>query len=101
MDEGALPPETPINPYLGTNVQKDLTTFNCLSIYAHFGSLRLELNMVPGVLLESYMSQGPGTPIVSKGLTNVLEVWEDFSEKVLSKELNQGSVDFKSLSPPT
>ena len=43
-----------------------------LFIYAHFGNLILELNMVPGVLLEPYMSQGDQcvaeTPIVSKGL---------------------------------
>ena len=46
--------------------------FTCLFIYAHFGNLILELNMVPGVLLEPYMSQGDQgvaeTPIVSKGL---------------------------------
>ena len=51
--------------------------------YAHIGSLSLQLNMVPGVLLEPYMSQGgqgvAETPIVLKGLTwkvttNFLEV---------------------------
>ena len=30
----------------------------CLFIYTHFGCLSLELNRVPGVLLEPYMSQG-------------------------------------------
>ena len=63
---------TPINPYLGGNAQKKETLFTCLFIYAHFGNLILELNMVPGVLLEPYMSQGDQcvteTPIVSKGL---------------------------------
>ena len=72
MDEGALPPMTPINPYLGGNAQKNEPLFTGLFIYAHFGNLILELNMVPGVLLEPYMSQGDQgvteTPIVSKGL---------------------------------
>ena len=73
MDEGALPPTTPINPYLGGNArEKNEPLFTCLFIYAHFGNLILELNMVPGVLLEPYMSQGDQgvteTPIVSKGL---------------------------------
>ena len=72
-DEGVLPPMTPVNPYLGGNVRKKWATFYCLFIYAHFGNLILELNMVPGVLLEPYMSQGDQgvaeTPIVSKGLT--------------------------------
>ena len=72
MDEGALPPTTPINPYLGGMREKNEPLFTCLFIYAHFGNLILELNMVPGVLLEPYMSQGDQgvaeTPIVSKGL---------------------------------
>ena len=58
MDEGAMPPVTPINPYLGANVQKNEPLFTCLFIYTHFGCLSLELNKVPGVLLEPYMSQG-------------------------------------------
>ena len=66
---------TPVNPYLGGNVHgKNEPLFTCLFIYAHFGNLILELNMVPGVLLEPYMSQGDQgvaeTPIVLKGLTN-------------------------------
>ena len=52
--------------------EKNEPLFTCLFIYAHFGSLSLELNMVPGVLLEPYMSQGghgvAETPTVSKGL---------------------------------
>ena len=72
MDEGALPPMTPVNPYLGRNMRKNEPHFTCLFIYAHFGNLILELNMVPGVLLEPYMSEGhqavAETPIVSKGL---------------------------------
>ena len=52
--------------------KKNEPLFTCLFIYSHFGNLILELNMVPGVLLESYMSQGDQgvaeTPIVSKGL---------------------------------
>ena len=58
MDEGALPPVTPVNPYLGANAQKNEPLFTCLFIYTHFGCLSLELNRVPGVLLEPYMSQG-------------------------------------------
>ena len=38
--------------------EKNEPLFTCLFIYAHFGNLILELNMVPGVLLEPYMSQG-------------------------------------------
>ena len=72
MDEGVLPPVTPINPYLGGMYEKNEPLFTGLFIYAHFGNLILELNMVPGVLLEPYMSQGDKgvaeTPIVSKGL---------------------------------
>ena len=72
MDEGALPPMTPINPYLGGMCEKNEPLFTCLFIYAHFENLILELNMVPGVLLEPYMSQGDQgvteTPIVLKGL---------------------------------
>ena len=73
MDKGALPPMTPVNPYLGGNARKkNEPLFTCLFIYAHFGKLILELNMVAGVLLEPYMSQGDQgvaeTPIVSKGL---------------------------------
>ena len=72
MDEGALPPMTPINPYLGGNAWKKEPLFICLFIYAHFANLILELNMVPGVLLEPHMSQGDQgvteSPIVSKGL---------------------------------
>ena len=52
--------------------EKNEPLFTCLFIYAHFGNLILELNMVPGVLLEPYMSQGDQgvaeTPIVLKGL---------------------------------
>ena len=63
---------TPINPYLGGTREKNESLFTCLFIYAHFGNLILELNMVPGVLLEPYMSQGDQgvaeTPIVLKGL---------------------------------
>ena len=48
--------------------EKNEPLFTCLFIYAHFGNLILELNMVPGVLLEPYMSQGDQgvteTPIV-------------------------------------
>ena len=73
MDEGALPPVTPINPYSGEMHEKNEPFFTCLFIYTHFGSLSFELNMVPAVLLELYMSQGgqgiAETPIVSKGLT--------------------------------
>ena len=58
MDEGVLPPTTPINPYLGGMHEKNEPLFTCLFIYAHFGNLILELNMVPGVLLEPYISQG-------------------------------------------
>ena len=32
MDEGVLPPVTPINPYLGGNAHKNEPLFNCLSI---------------------------------------------------------------------
>ena len=74
VDEGALSPMTPINPYLGGNAhKKNGPLFNCQSICAHFGITSLELNMAPGVLLEPYMSQGgqgvAETPIVSKGLS--------------------------------
>ena len=53
--------------------------FTCLFIYTHFGCLSLELNRVPGVLLEPYMSQGgqgsAELPMVLKGLTmNTLNV---------------------------
>ena len=52
--------------------EKNEPLFTCLLFYAHFGNLILELNMIPGVLLEPYMSQGDQgvaeTPIVSKGL---------------------------------
>ena len=69
---GGAAPYDPINPYLGGNTRKNEPLFTCLFIYAHFGNLILELNMVPGVLLEPYMSQGhqgvTETPIVSKGL---------------------------------
>ena len=58
VDEGAVPPMTPVNPYLGGNVQKNGPLFNCQSTYTHFGITSLELNMVPEVLLEPYMSQG-------------------------------------------
>ena len=73
VDEGELPPMTPINPYLGGNAcKKNGPLFNCHSIYTCFGITSLELNMAPGVLLEPYMSQGgqgvAETPIVSKGL---------------------------------
>ena len=72
MNEGVLPPMTPVNPYLGGNAWKNEPLFTYLFIYAHFGKLILELNMVPVVLLEPYMSQGDQgvteTPIVSKGL---------------------------------
>ena len=67
---------TPVNPYLGGTREKNEPLFTCLFIYAHFGNLILELNMVPGVLLEPYMSQGDQgvaeTPIVSKGLKTSL-----------------------------
>ena len=69
---GGTVPITPINPYLRGNMWKKEPLFTYLFIYAHFGNLILELNMVPGVLLEPYMSQGDQgvteTPIVSKGL---------------------------------
>ena len=56
--------------------EKNEPHFTCLFIYAHFRNLSLELNMVPGVLLEPYMSQGgqgvAETPIVSKGLIDFL-----------------------------
>ena len=55
---GHCPLQPPFNPYLGGNAQKNEPLFTCLFIYAHFGNLILELNMVPGVLLEPYMSQG-------------------------------------------
>ena len=76
VDEGVLPPMTPINPYLGEMHEKNGPLFNCQSIYAHFGITSLELNMAPGVLLEPYMSQGGGqsvteTPIVLKGLKSL------------------------------
>ena len=55
--------------------EKNEPLFTYLFIYAHFGNLILELNMVPGVPLEPYMSQGDQgvaeTPIVSKGLMQV------------------------------
>ena len=73
---GVLPPVIPINPYLGGNAQKNEPLFTCLFIYTHFESLSLELNRVPGSLLEPYMSQGgqgvAETPIVSKGLSNLI-----------------------------
>ena len=34
VDEGALPPVTPINPYLGANAQKKLATFY-MSVHLH------------------------------------------------------------------
>ena len=58
VNEGALLPMTPINPYLGGNAQKKGPLFNCQSIYTCFGITSLELNMAPGVLLEPYMNQG-------------------------------------------
>ena len=71
--QGGAAPYDRINPYLGGNTPKrNEPLFTCLFIYAHFGKLILELNMVAGVLLEPYMSQGDQgvaeTPIVSKGL---------------------------------
>ena len=72
MDQGALPPVTPINPYLGANAQKNEPLFTCLFIYTHFGCLSLELNRVSGVLLEPYKGQGgqgsAELPMVLKGL---------------------------------
>ena len=70
---GGTAPCDPINPYLGANAQKkNEPLFTCLFIYTHFGCLSLELNRVPGVLLEPYMSQGgqgsAELPIVLKGL---------------------------------
>ena len=38
--------------------KKNKALLTCLFIYTHFGCLSLELNRVPGVLLEPYMSQG-------------------------------------------
>ena len=60
MDEGVLPPVTPVNPYLGGNAWKNEPPSTCLFIYTQFGSLSLELNRVPGVLLEPYLGQGVG-----------------------------------------
>ena len=61
MDEGVLPPTTPVNPYLGGTHEKNEPRFTCLFIYAHFANLILELNMVAGVLLEHiYEPGGPG-----------------------------------------
>ena len=52
--------------------KKNEPLFACLVIYTHFGCLSLELNRVPGVLLEPYMSQGgqgsTELPVVLKGL---------------------------------
>ena len=39
MDEGVLPPTTPVNPYLGGMREKNEPLFTCLFIYAHFGKL--------------------------------------------------------------
>ena len=56
--------------------EKNEPLFTCLFIYTHFGCLSLELNRVPGVLLEPYMSQGgqgsAELPMVLKGLKKVL-----------------------------
>ena len=64
-------PYDPVNPIKGGMHKENEPLFTCLFIYAHFGNLILELNMVPGVLLEPYMSQVDQgvteTPIVSKG----------------------------------
>ena len=92
VDEGALPPTTPVNPYLGGMREKNGPLFNCQSIYASFGITSLELNMAPGVLLEPYMSQGgqgvAETPIASKGLRWISEMessWQRYfgEEKIL------------------
>ena len=88
IDEGAQSPITPINPYLRGNMWKKEPLFTYLFIYAHFGNLILELNMVPGVLLEPYMSQGDQgvteTPIVLKGLRFRLG-WEHLKWKKCQK----------------
>ena len=48
VDEGVLPPMTPINPYLGGTHEKNGPLFNCQSIYAHFGITSLQQNMALG-----------------------------------------------------
>ena len=72
VDKGALPPMTPVNPYLGGMHKKNGPPFNCQSIYACFGITSLQQNMALGVLLEPYISHGAQgvteTPIVSKVL---------------------------------
>ena len=72
VDKGALPPMTPINPYLEGNMWKNGPLFNCQSIYVCFEITSLQQKMALGVLLEPYMSRGgqdvTETPIVSKGL---------------------------------
>ena len=45
---GGAAPYDPINPYLGETCENNEPLFTCLFIYAHFGNLSLELNMVPG-----------------------------------------------------
>ena len=69
---GTVPYYPRVTPYLRGNMWKKESLFTYLFIFAHFGNLILELNTVPGVLLEPYMSQGDQgvteTPIVLKGL---------------------------------
>ena len=80
MDEGALPPVTPVNLYLVGNVQKkNEPLFTCLFIYTHFESLSLELNRVPGSLLEPYISQGgSGCRRDTYCIERVKEIWVVF-----------------------
>ena len=59
MDKGALPPVTPINPYLGGNMEKKMShLLHVCSFTDTLKALSLELNRDPGSLLEPYMSQG-------------------------------------------
>ena len=72
MDEGALPPMTPINPYLGGNVRKKWATFYlsvhlCTLWKAHFGA-KYGPRGPPRAIYEPGDQGVTETPIVSKGL---------------------------------
>ena len=74
VDEGVLPPVTPINLYLGGKAQKMGHFFLLQSPFLPFQNLISGLDMILGCPLSPNVSQGgegvTETPIVSKGLRN-------------------------------
>ena len=73
VNEGALPPVTPINFYLGGRARKKWATFFTAIHFSTFLNLISGLNMILGGPLSPNMSQGgegvAETTIVSKGLS--------------------------------